>query len=133
MKQITHEWFQAAHDDILIIEEIIDKEFLSHFVAFHAQQAIEKSFKAVLEESTDNVPKVHQLERLSSLVSFCLDIEFDEENDIFEELDKLYIDARYPGENLDFCHKGNPPLMMRRSSMSLLMGFTSFCKTVSRN
>lgn len=98
MKQITREWFKAAYDDILIIEEIIDKEHLSHLVAFHAQQAIEKSFKAVLEESTDYVPKVHQLERLSGLVGSCLELQFDEENDFFEELDKLYIDARYPGD-----------------------------------
>lgn len=125
MKQITHEWFQAAHDDILIIEEIIDKEFLSHFVAFHAQQAIEKSFKAVLEESTDNVPKVHQLERLSSLVSFCLDIEFDEENDIFEELDKLYIDARYPGE-FGLLPQGKPSLDDAKKFYELAYGLYQF-------
>ncbi|MFO7803048.1 MAG: HEPN domain-containing protein [Desulfovermiculus sp.] len=125
MKQITHEWFKAAHDDILIIEEIIDKEFLSHFVAFHAQQAIEKSFKAVLEESTDNVPKVHQLERLSSLVSFCLDIEFDEENDIFEELDKLYIDARYPGE-FGLLPQGKPSLDDAKKFYELAYGLYQF-------
>ncbi|WP_027370125.1 HEPN domain-containing protein [Desulfovermiculus halophilus] len=125
MKQITREWFQAAYDDILIIEEIIDKEYLSHIVAFHAQQAIEKSFKAVLEEYTDNVPKIHQLERLSSLVSSCLDIEFDEENDFFEELDKLYIDARYPGE-FGLLPQGKPSLDDAKRFYDLAHGLYDF-------
>jgi len=125
MKQITREWFHAAHDDILIIEEVIDKEFLSHLVAFHAQQAIEKSFKAVLEECIDNVPKVHQLERLSSLVSSCLDIEFDEENDFFEELDKLYIDARYPGE-FGLLPQGKPSLDDAKKFYELAYGLYHF-------
>ena len=34
---------------------------LSHIVAFHAQQSIEKVFKAILEEHNMEMPKIHNL------------------------------------------------------------------------
>ena len=34
---------------------------LSHIVAFHAQQCVEKVFKAVLEEHKIEVPRIHSL------------------------------------------------------------------------
>lgn len=48
-KNIAHEWLRAASDDLKIIYRIIDMEDLSHMCAFHAQQSIEKSFKALIE------------------------------------------------------------------------------------
>ena len=50
MKKITNDWLLSAESDIQIIEKIIDQKELTHQVAFHAQQAIEKSFKAIIEE-----------------------------------------------------------------------------------
>lgn len=50
MKSISAAWLSAANDDLVLIQEIIRNETLTHMVAFHAQQAIEKSFKALLEE-----------------------------------------------------------------------------------
>jgi hypothetical protein len=47
MKEITQHWLNSAGDDLKIIVKIIDDSSLTHQVAFHAQQAIEKSFKAV--------------------------------------------------------------------------------------
>jgi HEPN domain-containing protein len=42
----TKEWLYFAYSDILTCERILYDEMLSNIVAFHAQQAIEKSFKA---------------------------------------------------------------------------------------
>mgnify|MGYP002868032069 CR=1 FL=1 len=50
MKKQAKNWLQAAFDDLSVIGEIIQNENLSHMVAFHSQQAIEKSIKAILEE-----------------------------------------------------------------------------------
>ena len=47
MTKITAEWLKAANDDLLVIESIIKNEFLTHMVAFHAQQCVEKCFKAI--------------------------------------------------------------------------------------
>jgi len=45
MKKLTEEWLKAAKDDLNVIERIIDDVHLSHIVAFHAQQCIEKVFQ----------------------------------------------------------------------------------------
>lgn len=43
MKKITEEWLNSASDDLKMINKAIDDASLTHQVAFHAQQAIEKS------------------------------------------------------------------------------------------
>jgi len=48
MKKITKEWLLSAEGDLLLVKEIIDHENLTHLSAFHSQQAIEKSFKALI-------------------------------------------------------------------------------------
>ncbi len=98
MKQITKEWLVAANDDLLIIKEIIDMEYLTHLVAFHAQQSLEKSLKALMEEFFGEVPRVHNLVKLSTSVSAYISLDTEKEFELLEELDKLYIDARYPGD-----------------------------------
>ena len=96
MKKATEAWLNAAQDDLALIEEIIHNDGLSHMVAFHAQQAIEKSFKSVLEEYVGNVPRIHTLETLLPKVANY--VTFANEFDLLEDLDKLYTDARYPGD-----------------------------------
>ncbi len=50
MRQATEAWLAAADDDLMAIESLMVNASLSHIVAFHAQQAIEKVMKAVFEE-----------------------------------------------------------------------------------
>ena len=50
MKKISDEWLKAAKDDLRVADKIIADETLTHMVAFHSQQCIEKSLKAVMEE-----------------------------------------------------------------------------------
>ena len=69
MKVISKEWLKASRDDMLIIEQIINIEHLTHMVAFHAQQAIEKSLKALIEEYEIDIPKIHKLIRLKKILS----------------------------------------------------------------
>jgi hypothetical protein len=35
MKKVTEEWFNAAEDDLRVIEKIASDEHLTHRVAFH--------------------------------------------------------------------------------------------------
>lgn len=108
MKLITSEWLAAARDDLVLIGEILDHEALTHLVAFHAQQAIEKSFNAVLEEKEGVVPKIHALETLLPRVARHVDLHGDLE--LLEDMDKLYIDARYPGD-LGLLPHGKPTVV----------------------
>lgn len=50
MKPVTREWLNRAKDDLDVIDEIIGHQHLTNMVAFHAQQAVEKIFKAIVEE-----------------------------------------------------------------------------------
>ena len=63
-------------------------------VAFHAQQAIEKSLKAVIEEFDLGFIKTHQLERLFEIVKEHMEANIDHK--IVQMLDSLYIESRYP-------------------------------------
>lgn len=95
MNPVSLEWLKSAHDDLLLIEHILADEHLSHLVAFHAQQAVEKSLKALLESANQTVPKTHSLNRLFALVNKDIQ-EIDSE--LVHTLDGLYIESRYPGE-----------------------------------
>lgn len=94
-KLIAKEWLKAANDDLLLITNIIDNESLTHLVAFHCQQAIEKSFKAILEYNSENIPKRHDLLMLKDLVSGWMEIA---NEDMLEALNSLYTESRYPGD-----------------------------------
>lgn len=106
-KQIAIEWMKASYSDLILISEIIDNDFLTHMVAFHSQQSLEKSFKAILEYHNQTVPKKHDLLLLKSKLEDY--IEINDEN-ILEDLNELYIESRYPGE-LGLLPSGKPSLM----------------------
>lgn len=64
MKKITREWLKAAQDDLSVIDRIVEDENLTHIVAFHAQQCVEKCFKGIIEEYLLSFQKLHNLLRL---------------------------------------------------------------------
>ncbi|HOF22333.1 MAG TPA: HEPN domain-containing protein, partial [Bacteroidales bacterium] len=68
MKKATEEWFESAESDLLLIHEIHSNENLTHMVAFHAQQAVEKAFKALIEEFDLGFIKTHSLEMLYNII-----------------------------------------------------------------
>jgi HEPN domain-containing protein len=71
-------------------------------VAFHSQQAIEKSLKALIENRNQRVPKIHSIRRLIELVDKnTYDLE------LIKLLDSLYIESRYP-TNLGLLPYGKP-------------------------
>ena len=90
--ELAKEWLKASLSDLMNIEAIIDNDFLTHIVAFHAQQAVEKSLKAMIEYKNQKIPKVHSLRKLITLVDDK--IEYDLE--LIKLLDSLYIESRYP-------------------------------------
>ncbi len=120
MKTLTHEWLKAASDDLLTIEHIIDEEHLSSIVAFHAEQTVEKCFKAVLEECGVEFPKTHDISRLYKLLEGFHHFEIDQE--ILLKVNEVYIDSRYPGE-FGLLPNGKPTLADARE-------FYQFAKNV---
>jgi HEPN domain-containing protein len=100
------EWLKASTDDLKVISRIIEMEDLSHIIAFHAQQSIEKSFKALLEYKNIKVPKQHDLLKLKFLINQTFEIESD---DLLDTLNELYIDSRYPSD-MGLLPNGKPTL-----------------------
>jgi len=107
MKQLTREWLNAAGDDLITIENLLDNPILTNIIAFHSQQAIEKSIKAIIEEFGIVFAKTHNLQTLLIRIEEVILISFNEL--IISELDRLYIDARYPGD-LGLMPHGKPTL-----------------------
>lgn len=105
MKPTTHEWLTFARKDLMNCERILSDPFLTNIVAFHAQQTIEKCFKALIEEYELGFIRTHDLLRLSALVGPYLTFELDDE--LLGIVNEVYIDARYPGE-FGLLRHGNP-------------------------
>jgi len=78
MKNGTSEWLNSAREDIIVIESVMNNELTTGASSFHAQQCIEKSLKAVLEENRVNIPRIHDLKRLFSLTENFLKMDYDE-------------------------------------------------------
>lgn len=107
MSPIVSGWLESAQGDLKNISYIIVDEDLTHIVAFHSQQCVEKSFKALLEYKLKPVPKQHSTLQLYGLVNEFIDIFINEE--ILSAFDDLYIDSRYPG-NFGLMPYGKPVL-----------------------
>lgn len=105
MKEITRQWLDFAKSDLLSCELIIKEDSLTNVVAFHSQQAVEKSFKAILEENELKLERIHNLYKLFSKVEPCLNFEVD--INLLELLDKIYSASRYPGD-LGLLPEGKP-------------------------
>jgi HEPN domain-containing protein len=71
-------------------------DFLTNIVSFHAQQAVEKSIKAIIEEFELGFIRTHDLIKLYGIVQSYLQFEVDLE--MVQKLNELYTGARYPGE-----------------------------------
>lgn len=96
--RLARDWLAKAATDLLVCERLLTEgvEF-SEAVAFHAQQAAEKSLKALLVARQVEFPKTHDIERLLELVAFD-DGSLAEALVDAPELTPYGVEYRYPGE-----------------------------------
>ncbi len=97
-KPLVDEWIRSAKADLMVIERIIDLPDLTHMVAFHSQQCIEKCLKALAENHSVSVPKTHNLDRLVKIISEVSPFDVSIDLYVLDLLDELYIESRYPSE-----------------------------------
>ena len=107
MKKQAKEWLKFAKIDLQSSETLIEDESLSTSAAFHVQQCVEKSLKALLELYNEKVPRVHDLIKLKKQVE-----EIDTKNikineEIIDQINQVYIDTRYPAD-FGLLPDGNP-------------------------
>src|ERR1035437_2782588 len=96
MKTSTQQWLDFAKADLLNCERIIDDDLLTAIVAFHSQQAVEKCFKALIEEKNLTIPRIHNLVRLYSVIEGFLEQPFETRELL--AFDSVYINSRYPSD-----------------------------------
>jgi len=85
-------------------------------VAFHCQQSIEKSFKAVLEEYEQFVPRIHDLITLRAQAEKYIRLTV--ASALLNQLNELYMDSRYPTD-LGLLPSGRPPQDLAREMYNL--------------
>jgi HEPN domain-containing protein len=90
-------WLQYASDDLKSAKVLLAEE-VYNIACFHAQQAVEKLFKAFIAAYSQPIPRTHNLIRLHKI---CEDLysgkmELDIEKLIL--LNDVYIDSRYPAD-----------------------------------
>ena len=107
MKKIAEDWLRSAQLDLDNISKIFNDEHLTPVTAFHSQQAIEKSLKALMEENQIEFRKTHDLIYLHKIIMKHFELKVD--IGILRAINELYIDSRYPGE-LGLLPYGNPTL-----------------------
>ncbi|HOV07698.1 MAG TPA: HEPN domain-containing protein [Spirochaetota bacterium] len=124
---IAKDWLKAAYDDILLLNDIIHNKYITNMVAFHSQQAIEKSLKAYLEYHSRNIPKTHKIQALIDIVDIGIHV-----NDtLIQLLDDLYIESRYPGY-LGLLPNGKPSLEYAKEFYDFaLMIFNRICELLN--
>jgi len=97
MRKQAEQWLLYARSDLETCRQLLDQEDLTNIVIFHAQQCVEKSFKALLELSDRNIPRIHDLRRLLQSISLLYPhVEIDQ--DTLDTLNQVYIDTRYPSD-----------------------------------
>ncbi len=107
MKKRAIEWLKSAELDLLSAKDDIGKEWATPLVAYHSQQCVEKSFKAIVELFGKDVPKTHDLIKLYHICREIIPELHIENVELLEVLNKVYIDVRYPGP-LGFLPEGAP-------------------------
>ena len=99
MKKQAKEWIKFAKTDLQATMAIITVDNLSTIAAFHTQQCIEKSFKALLELNNKKIPRTHDLIKLLKKIEeekISIDMKISEE--VLDQINQVYIDTRYPAD-----------------------------------
>lgn len=96
MKATTKQWLDLASTDLKCCKNNLHDSYVTNIIVFHAQQAVEKTFKALFEELDFNIPKIHNLVHLHGIIESYLKCAIDVE--ILEIFDNVYTSSRYPGD-----------------------------------
>jgi HEPN domain-containing protein len=94
----VEEWLKRVRDDELNARSILKhRDGTPSGVCFMSQQMAEKLLKSFLVDRQKSYPKVHSL---GYLLTLCVELDdsFKEIRKVARDLDKLYVDIRYPGD-----------------------------------
>jgi len=93
----AREWVRYAQADLALAKVPLPPRGMYENLCFHAQQAVEKSLKAVLVLARIEVPNTHSIQRLVQLLP--PDVPQHESLVPAARLMAYAVSSRYPGEN----------------------------------
>lgn len=93
--RIAESWLRHAAEDLKSAEVLLEAEIYG-MVCFHAQQAVEKTLKAMLAGAGQSIPRIHNLIRLRRLVEDALGCTLAVDEEALMFLNDVYLDSRYP-------------------------------------
>ncbi len=96
--QYLRQWLRKADHDLTIIRQGMDRpeaEWVTDVLCFHAQQAVEKAFKAYLIYIEQEPPRTHSLEVLHRTIRSSSP---DFPNYELGDLTAFAVQSRYPDE-----------------------------------
>jgi HEPN domain-containing protein len=99
MKNEIKDWIIVADKDIIAAQQLMNNNEVAAIAAFHCQQALEKYFKEYFLEQGWELQKTHDLMRLYIEIEKIKDLHID--TDTLLEIDKIYIDTRYPDDYVE--------------------------------
>jgi HEPN domain-containing protein len=93
----TRRWLKYAREDLHVAEAMLGQEdMLPRHVCWLAQQAAEKSLKAVLVFVQVDFPRRHDLDELRNLIPVGWQVKQDQSD--LADLTEWAVEARYPGD-----------------------------------
>ena len=99
LEELIREWIQKAEQDVTSARFLLNmRPRPLEVIGFHAQQAVEKSLKAVLVHAGITPPRTHDLVSLHNMCTQQAQVYFDR-LDICARLTPYAIDHRYPVES----------------------------------
>lgn len=95
--RIVAQWVARAKEDIDVAESLLAVEpYPAATICFHAQQAVEKSFKALLTLHSIAFPKTHDLAELAALLP--PEVKLPAGPSEIGLLKRYAVETRYPGD-----------------------------------
>ena len=94
MHEKTSYWLELAEYDLETARAMIETERY-RYVGFMCHQVIEKALKAVIANSDNNPPYIHNLSKLAELSGLYGQLS-NEQKDVVDALEPLNIKSRYP-------------------------------------
>lgn len=98
MRAKTRAWIDLAEQDLAAAQRLATDEYFGNISAYHAQQCVEKSFKAILEEHSARIPRSHAtLPILAQIAELLPSFDPGASDSELALIDDVYTDVRYPG------------------------------------
>lgn len=92
------EWLQFASRSLITAKHLLNVNHFTDIIVLDAQQALEKTLKAILAYQNKKITKTHNLDELASLIVDTIIFNEDEVR-LLEKITDYYREDRYPNPN----------------------------------